>query len=61
MLIYFLVADSQGNSTVSPLEKAFPAHLLFNVTVTTTAGTVTFLQNGTNLPDFQRVDVQCVW
>lgn len=28
MLIYFLVEDSQGNFSVSPPEKAFPARLL---------------------------------
>lgn len=57
ILIYFPVEDSQGNFTVLPLEKVFPACLLFNMTLATTAGTVTFLQNGTSLPHFQRLVV----
>lgn len=52
MLIYFLVEDSQGNFSVSPPEKAFPARLLNTVTAATTAGTVTFPQKWVQFTSF---------
>lgn len=51
--IYFLVEGSQGNFTISPLRSLLASS---SMTVTATAGIVTFLHDGSSLLPFPRVE-----